>query len=95
MLGLDSRQSRRLVVGLGQCLILAKGVESGQSILVAVIGSSLIPFSCLSKALFHMNANLVVVAHGEFSSWQFGNSRLLSVLVCQRFVLLENALITE
>jgi hypothetical protein len=60
-----------------------------------VISGDLVPSAGFSKALFDVDANFMVVSHGEFTSSKLGRRGLLRILVSQLFVLLEHALEAE
>jgi hypothetical protein len=60
-----------------------------------VIGRELIPPLGLSNALVNMDADFVIIAHGELASGQLCGRCLVGIFVGQLFVLFENTFIAK
>ena len=60
-----------------------------------MVGGSLVPFARLGDALWHVNANLMVVSHRKFAGWKLLRGCLLRIFESQLLVLLEDPLVAK
>jgi hypothetical protein len=89
VLRLDAIQGNILVILFGQNVSVSDTIDSSLGIFVSVWSSLVVPLQSQINVLWRMNAQLVEVTHGKFSSWETGMGSSVGVDIRQFFMLWE------